>query len=95
MSAGIAVYNFYKRAKSPTLALPKTNAYLSLAMLPLLMYSAMLGGKLVYEFVSDLSLVMHLQGLADLAESVKGVGVMRQGEGLEVKKTLEKQQKEL
>ena len=30
--------------------------------------------------------------MADLAECYQGVGVMRQGEGLEVKKTLEKQQ---
>ena len=60
----MAVYNFYKRAKSPILALPKTNAWLSAAVLPLLLYSAYLGGALVYEM---------------------GVGIMRQGEGLEYK----------
>lgn len=48
-SVGVAVYNFYKRATSVDLALPRFNGYLSAAVLPLLMYSAYLGGALVYE----------------------------------------------
>lgn len=65
---GIAAYNVYKRATSPTLALPKTNAYLAAAILPLFAYSLYLGGALVYEM---------------------GVGVMRQGKGVEYKKMQE------
>merc|ERR1712093_728259 len=71
MVVGVAAYNFYKRAPNANLALPRFNGYLSAAVLPLLMYSAYLGGALVYEM---------------------GVGVMRQGEGLEYKKLQEKQQ---
>jgi len=71
MVVGVAAYNFYKRATNANLALPRFNGYLSAAVLPLLMYSAYLGGALVYEM---------------------GVGVMRQGEGLEYKKLQEKQQ---
>ena len=48
-TVALAGYNVYKRATSPTLALPKLNGYLALAVLPLFMYSAYLGGALVYE----------------------------------------------
>ena len=49
-AVGIASWNFYKRATSPDLALPKLNAYASAAVLPLFLYSAYLGGSLVYEY---------------------------------------------
>jgi len=50
ITVGIAVWNFIQRAKSPELALPKTNAMFSAAVLPLFLYSAALGGALVYEY---------------------------------------------
>lgn len=68
----LSAYNVYKRATSPTLSLPKTNAYLAAAILPIFGYSLYLGGALVYEM---------------------GVGVMRQGQGVEYKKMQDQQKK--
>jgi hypothetical protein len=42
---GIAAWNWWVRRNSPTLALPRLNAFASAAALPLFFYSAYLGGK--------------------------------------------------
>jgi len=47
---GLATYNWYRGWKYPTTALPKFSFYANAAALPLLLYSAYLGGKLVYEY---------------------------------------------
>jgi hypothetical protein len=49
-SVGVALWNFYKQAKSPTFAIPSANAWVSAGMLPLFFYSAYLGGSLIYEY---------------------------------------------
>ncbi|GAA6055919.1 hypothetical protein JCM3770_002360 [Rhodotorula araucariae] len=47
---GIAAYNWWVRRQSSQLILPQTNALLSAAAIPLFLYSAYLGGSLVYEY---------------------------------------------
>lgn len=47
---GIAAYNWWTRRSLPNLGLPRFNAYLSAAAIPIFLYSAYLGGSLVYEY---------------------------------------------
>ncbi|GAA5933673.1 hypothetical protein JCM3775_003768 [Rhodotorula graminis] len=47
---GIAAYNWWVRRQDKDLLLPYTNALLSAAALPLFLYSAYLGGSLVYKY---------------------------------------------
>ncbi|GJN89537.1 hypothetical protein Rhopal_002524-T1 [Rhodotorula paludigena] len=47
---GIAGYNWWVRRKSSDLILPTTNALLSALAIPLFLYSAYLGGSLVYKY---------------------------------------------
>ncbi|KAK4685081.1 hypothetical protein P7C73_g5072, partial [Tremellales sp. Uapishka_1] len=50
MVVGLAGWNWYLGHKYPTAPLPKVNVWLSAIALPVLLYAAMLGGKLVYEY---------------------------------------------
>ncbi|POY73740.1 hypothetical protein BMF94_3278 [Rhodotorula taiwanensis] len=68
---GIATYNWWVRRQSKDLILPPLNACLSALAIPIFIYSAYLGGSLVYEY---------------------GVGVMRQGEGADIKRRQDKEQ---
>ncbi|BGP54883.1 hypothetical protein JCM8202_003392 [Rhodotorula sphaerocarpa] len=68
---GIAAFNWWVRRQDKDLILPPLNACLSACALPLFVYSAYLGGSLVYEY---------------------GVGIMRQGEGAEIKDRQQKEQ---
>ncbi|TNY18831.1 hypothetical protein DMC30DRAFT_418489 [Rhodotorula diobovata] len=47
---GIAFWNWWVRRQSKDLILPYSNALLSAAAIPLFLYSAYLGGSLVYEY---------------------------------------------
>ncbi|GAA5893269.1 hypothetical protein JCM8208_004393 [Rhodotorula glutinis] len=47
---GIAAYNWWVRRQDKDLLLPYTNALLSAAAIPVFIYSAYLGGSLVYQY---------------------------------------------
>lgn len=64
-----SVYNWWTRRNVPGYTPNGMNVLLSMAMLPSLMFSAYLGGAMVYKY---------------------GVGVMRMGEAVQIKKDMER-----
>lgn len=91
VTVGIAAYNFYKRATSSDLALPRRNAYLSAAVLPLFMYSAYLGGALVSVQLFCGSGMVRLI-FSTIYRYEYAVGVQRHKPGKEVKQLQDKSQ---